>query len=90
MKTKRKNKMKCEMCGFVPEAPCQMDVHHIDWDHSNNKPDNLQVLCANCHRLEHAEPNSIDLTTRLGPIVKKVLTMQRIIRKRNAASDFSI
>lgn len=43
----------CERCGFIPEHKCQLDVHHIDKDHCNNDPSNLQTLCANCHRLEH-------------------------------------
>lgn len=43
----------CERCGFVPEHPRQMDVHHRDGDHSNDDPANLQTLCANCHRLVH-------------------------------------
>lgn len=44
----------CERCGFVPEHTCQLDVHHIDRNHSNDAPSNLQTLCANCHRLEHS------------------------------------
>jgi 5-methylcytosine-specific restriction endonuclease McrA len=44
----------CERCGFVPTVPAQMDVHHRDGDHSNNDPANLETVCANCHRLEHA------------------------------------
>jgi 5-methylcytosine-specific restriction endonuclease McrA len=31
---------------------CQLDVDHIDGDHDNNDPENLQTLCANCHRLK--------------------------------------
>lgn len=42
----------CERCGFKPEHPCQLDVDHIDGNHSNNELDNLQTLCANCHRLK--------------------------------------
>lgn len=42
----------CQHCGFVPEHSSQLDVDHIDGDHSNNNPDNLQTLCANCHRLK--------------------------------------
>lgn len=41
----------CERCGFEPEHKCQLDVHHIDGDHENSAPENLQTLCANCHRL---------------------------------------
>lgn len=44
----------CERCGFVPEHARQMDVHHRDRDRLNNVPENLETLCANCHRLEHA------------------------------------
>lgn len=45
----------CIRCKFIPEHPCQLDVDHIDGDHYNNDPDNLQTLCANCHRLKTAE-----------------------------------
>lgn len=44
----------CEVCGFVPQHLCQLDVDHIDGDHDNNDPTNLQTLCANCHRLKTA------------------------------------
>lgn len=40
----------CETCGFAGH-PCQLDVHHLDGNHRNNEPSNLQTLCANCHRL---------------------------------------
>lgn len=42
----------CSICSFVPKHSCQMDVDHIDGDKMNNDPKNLQVLCANCHRLK--------------------------------------
>jgi 5-methylcytosine-specific restriction endonuclease McrA len=48
-------KDKCERCGFVPEHDCQLDVDHINGDHSDNRPKNLQTLCANCHRLKTLE-----------------------------------
>lgn len=44
----------CERCGFVPVVSAQLDVHHRDGDHANNVPENLETVCANCHRLEHA------------------------------------
>ena len=40
----------CELCAFTGH-PCQLDVHHLDGNHRNNDPTNLQTLCANCHRL---------------------------------------
>lgn len=42
----------CERCGFIPEHACQLDVDHINGIHDDNRPDNLQTLCANCHRLK--------------------------------------
>lgn len=44
----------CESCGFVPIHLCQLDVDHIDGDHANHALENLQTLCANCHRLKTA------------------------------------
>ena len=28
---------------------CMLDLDHIDGDHYNNIPDNIQTLCKNCH-----------------------------------------
>ena len=42
----------CEECGCVPEHSRQLDVDHVDENHSNNDPSNLKTLCANCHRLK--------------------------------------
>ena len=45
-------KQHCEMCGFVAKHQCQLDVDHKDGNRKNNAEDNLQTLCANCHRLK--------------------------------------
>ena len=44
----------CERCGFVAKDNCQIDIHHKDRNRKNNEPENLETLCANCHRLEHS------------------------------------
>ena len=49
---RRYKKDKCEFCGFIPVQLCQLDVDHIDGNHKNNLVENLQTLCANCHRLK--------------------------------------
>ena len=46
---------KCEVCGwgetnkFTGNIP--LEVHHKDGDYTNNKEENLQLLCPNCHSL---------------------------------------
>lgn len=43
----RKKDNKCEICG---ESRLHvLEVHHMDYDRNNNKLNNLQILCANCH-----------------------------------------
>ena len=46
---------KCEKCGWGEEHPVThtipLEVHHIDGDCTNNKLENLQLLCPNCHCL---------------------------------------
>ena len=48
----RYKKQHCEYCGFIPIDLCQLDVDHIDGNRNNSLPENLQTLCANCHRLK--------------------------------------
>lgn len=52
---KKHKKLFCESCNFIPVDSCQLDVDHIDGDCTNNELDNLQTLCANCHRLKTKE-----------------------------------
>lgn len=42
----------CQACGFIAEQSCQLDVDHINGDHTDNSVCNLQTLCSNCHRLK--------------------------------------
>jgi hypothetical protein len=49
------NNNKCEICGWgkinqsTQKIPLQ--IHHIDGNYRNNAPDNLMLLCPNCHSL---------------------------------------
>lgn len=36
---------KCEICGHTES----LELHHKNGDHTDNRLDNLQILCANCH-----------------------------------------
>ena len=37
---------KCEICGCTES----LELHHINGNHQDNRLENLQILCANCHR----------------------------------------
>ena len=45
----------CEICGWGKVNPTTnkvpLEIHHIDGNYENNRPENLQVLCPNCHSL---------------------------------------
>lgn len=47
----------CEACGNTLLDLCQMDVDHMNENHSDNRPENLCSLCANCHRLKSLRSN---------------------------------
>ena len=46
---------KCQLCGwgkvntYTEKIP--LEIHHIDGNYRNNKEENLQLLCPNCHSL---------------------------------------
>lgn len=46
---------KCQLCGWGEENQythsVPLEVHHIDGDCTNNREENLQLLCPNCHSL---------------------------------------
>lgn len=54
-------KKKCARCGYAQEEQ-MLDVHHKDGDRSNNKIENLEILCLWCHALETrgVEPHDWD------------------------------
>lgn len=68
----RINKIACEHCGFsIPEG---LAVHHINGDHDDVSSDNLKVLCANCHSIEHwgssqKRKNDVLIATRLAKLI---------------------
>lgn len=43
---------KCNKCGYDEHIKI-LEVHHKDRNRDNNNLDNLEIICPNCHRLEH-------------------------------------
>ena len=58
----KKSKSRCEMCGFegynILTNNTILQIHHKDGDSSNNKEENLQVLCPNCHAMTETYGNT--------------------------------
>lgn len=44
----------CMVCGYK-KFKSILEVHHRDGDRSHNEPDNLMILCPNCHKLIHLD-----------------------------------
>lgn len=44
----------CNRCGFNDPIKI-LGVHHIDRNRENNNYSNLEVLCPNCHSIEHSK-----------------------------------
>lgn len=46
---------RCSRCGWGETNPytnkIPLEVEHIDGNHKNNRPENLTLLCPNCHSL---------------------------------------
>lgn len=44
-------KKSCQECGQTEN----LSIHHINFDHYDNRPENLQVLCVSCHMSFHKQ-----------------------------------
>lgn len=52
---------RCARCGYA-EVPDILVVHHKDRNRTHNDLSNLEVLCPNCHSLEHLRENLLGWT----------------------------
>ena len=46
----------CEVCGLIEwlGQPAPLELDHINSDHWDNRLENLQIVCPNCHAVETA------------------------------------
>ncbi len=69
--------LECGICGFnfIPA----LVVHHKNMRPGDNSKENLQLLCANCHRIEHSlNPSLVDGIRRKQ---KETVSNKRLIRQ---------
>lgn len=61
----------CEKCGLTEwlGEPAPLELDHINSNHHDNRIENLQVLCPNCHSLETAKRRD---ARKISKIIKKV------------------
>lgn len=46
---------KCELCGWcekTPDGRLPLELDHINGDRSDNRLENIRILCPNCHSLQ--------------------------------------
>lgn len=51
---------KCECCGLTEwmGRKIPLELHHVNMNHYDNRLENLQILCSNCHALAHDYSNT--------------------------------
>ena len=49
------NENRCSRCGWgeinITTGKIPLEINHVDGDHNNNRPNNLELICPNCHSL---------------------------------------
>ena len=56
---------KCEICGYTEN----LELHHINGNPTDNRIENLQILCPNCHAKERDEKRK--MSRRIDPAMSK-------------------
>lgn len=91
MKAARTAASSCSVCGVQG----RLHVHHLDWDHFNNAPSNLQTLCPSCHRKSHSPNYTAGTLTRKScaicsePLERRGLCATHLSRLRRHGSPFA-
>lgn len=81
----------CERCGYKPNRYC-LQVHHKTYEHLfNERLDDLELLCPNCHKAEtnkqRVEHKEFELKERIIKSMQKRKIEYEIIEKIGNLSD---
>jgi hypothetical protein len=68
----------CFVCGNPA-----LEMHHLNWDHSNNSPENLRLVCEWYHLQAHklGKPLFEELVDRVGKNSEQMVTLRQSSKK---------
>lgn len=82
---KHERELKCEVCGLTEWRGriVKLELHHVDGNNTNNRRENLQLLCPNCHSItETWRSNLKSKLTKVSDIeLKEALKEESNIRR---------
>lgn len=80
---------KCECCGNTEwfGLPMKLELHHINGNHFDNRIENLQILCPNCHSItdtyrgknQHRYSQDVDALCK--PLTKEEIITRNVDKK---------
>lgn len=81
MQSYRENCTPCQICDKEYSADTRFELHHKDFDRTNNKAENLQWLCASCHKKEHYKKGRTKIYEKGVPTVVRSIKDITFLRK---------
>ncbi len=86
---------KCEKCGRTDwlGEPIPLELHHINGDHYDNRLENLQILCHNCHsQTKNFKTKNCTNTTKrkLPHIYTQVKGEKKILKCKECGKEFTV
>ena len=78
-----KKEKKCECCGNTKwnDLEIPLELHHINGNKTDNRLENLQLLCPNCHALTN------NYRGKKNQIVKSNPNHKRVSNKESASKE---
>lgn len=76
----------CEICGYNYDSDA-LQIHHIDMDRQHNSPDNLAVICSNCHSILHqrVKRNLPTYVNKTEGVINELNKLKAELKVRNEA-----
>lgn len=81
-----KKERKCECCGNTKwmDQEIPLELHHINGDRTDNRLENLQVLCPNCHAFTDNYRGKKNKVVESNPNHKRVTNIKESAQKETS------